>query len=249
MITHIVSNSGLTVVFDDGPRMIHKSSPGYASALEALASQDTEGLRLIMDPRHALSKFSNGDIAFNVDGSISVDSQPIGEHCSSLLIAFQKNKLPWEGLAAYISNRAKNPSERAKLDLDAFLKAEELPITNDGCFLALKLFTNDWIDSDTGDYIGAPGKSISFPREKIDRKLKRGAEKGFSAGSKYYVDYNSTFVGKTVIVKINPADVIGTYTTPVREAICCKYTIVKETSSFAWGLLHNAADAEAIVTV
>jgi hypothetical protein len=246
MIVNIVSNSGLTVVFEDGPKMMHKSSPEYANALEALASQDVELLRSIMDPRSALIKFSKGEIFFESDATISVAAHPIGVYCTKLLMDFKKNRLPWDSLSQFISNRSKNPSARAKTDLDQFLGTEGLPITNDGCFLALKLFTGDWIDSDTGTSIGAPGKTISFPREGIDRRLRRGVEKGFSAGGQTYIDHNANFVGKKVVVKINPMDVVCVYSSPVREVICCKYTIIKETSLSSWDLLHDGDTAESI---
>lgn len=246
MITNIVSNSGLTVVFSDGPRMIHKSSPAYAEALAALAEQDIERLRLLMDPRASLRKFSNEEIAFQPDGSYAVDGSPIGQHCTDLVNLFHNKKMPWGPLSAFIRNRARNPSTRARNGLDTFMACERLPITTDGCLLALKLFTNDWVDSDTGTYLAKPGTTIEFPRENIYLNARRGPEKGFSAGSRSYVDHNSTFVGKVGIVKVNPADVVGVYSSPVGELITCRYTVIREADIQLLGNVHDGSTGESL---
>lgn len=246
MITNIMSNSGLTVVFSDGPKMIHKSSPAYAEALVALAEQDIERLRLLMDPRASLRKFSNDEIAFLPDGSYAVDGFPIGSHCTDLVNLFHSKKIPWSPLSAFVRNRARNTSARARNGLDTLMACDRLPITTDGCLLALKLFTNDWVDSDTGTYLAKPGTTVEFPRESINLRARRGAEKGFSAGSKSYVDYNSTFVGKAGVVKINPADVAGFFVSPVRELITCRYTVIREADIQLLGNVHDGSTGESL---
>jgi len=246
MITNILSNSGLTVVFSDGPKMIHKSSPAYEEALAALAQQDIERLRLLMDPRASLRKFSNDEIVFQPDGSYAVGGAQIGMHCTDLVNLFHGKKMPWSPLSAFIRNRALNPSSRARNGLDTLMTCERLPITTDGCLLALKLFTNEWVDSDTGLYLAKPGTTVEVPRESINLRARRGPEKGFSAGSKSYVDYNSTFVGKVGIVKINPADVVGVYSSPVGELITCRYTVIREADIQLLGNVHDGVTGESL---
>lgn len=246
MITHILSNSGLTVVFSDGPKMIHKNSQGYSSALAALAQQDLEALRLIMDPRESLRRFSNNEIAFQGNGNIAVDGNPIGNYAVELLNTFHVKKMPWAPLSAFIKNMASNPSSRARNGLDYLLLNEKLPITTDGQILALKLFTLEWVDSDTGTYLVKPGDTVKIPREQVRLGARSGAEKGFSSGSKDYIQHNSSFIGKKAIVKINPADVMGTYTTPVGEMISCSYTLVKEGDIDTSSLLVDGTSAEVL---
>jgi hypothetical protein len=234
MLSHIVSNSGITVVFDDGPKMLHKSSARYQEALDALKSSDISTLREIMDPRGAIKKYSNNELSFEEDGSLSFEGLRLGSKLESLLKSCMSRGLPWEVIARFATNCLANPSTRAHSEIESLLSIENLPITEDGCFLAYKLATVDGLDADHGIFDCSPGKTVEYPRNKISRHSKKGPERGLSAGGKAYT--NSGFVGKTLVVKINPADVIGVYMHPYREAVVCRFSVVKE------GALDFASD-------
>lgn len=226
MLSHIVSNSGITVVFDDGPKMLHKSSARYQEALDALKSSDVSRLREIMDPRGAIKKYSNNELSFDNDGSILFEGLRFGTKMESLLKSCMSRDLPWEVVARFATNCLANPSSRVHGEIESLLASENLPITEDGCFLAYKLVTVDNLDADHGIFDCSIGKTVEYPREKISRHAKKGPERGLSAGGRAYT--NSGFVGKTVVVKINPADVIGVYMHPYREAVVCRFSVVKD---------------------
>jgi hypothetical protein len=229
MISHIVSNSGLTVVFDDGPKMLHKSSPGYQEALDAIKTSDISKLRTIMDPRGAIKSYSCNEISFENDGSMSFEGLRFGPKLESLVKACMKRNLPWEILAKFATNCLANPSSRAHSEIESLLDAENLPITEDGCFLAYKIVTADNMDADHCLFDCSPGQTVEYPRKQISRAARRGPERGMSAGGKSYLA--SGVVGKAMVVKINPADVVGVYLHPYREAVICKFSVIKESAA------------------
>lgn len=228
MLSHIVSKSGITVVFEDGPRMLHKSSAHYQEALDALNSGNVARLKDIMDPCGAIKRYSNNELSFEKDGSLSFEGMRFGAKLQSLLKSCMNRGLPWDTLARFATNCLANPSSRVHSEIESFLETEGLPITEDGCFLAYKLVTVDNLDADHCLFDCSTGKTVEYPRNKISRTARKGPERGMSAGGKAYVD--SGIVGKTVVVKINPADVIGVYAHPYREAVICKFSVVKESN-------------------
>lgn len=226
MLSHIISNSGVTVVFDDGPKMLHKNAPGYQEAIEAIKLNNITKLRELMDPKWAIMRYSNNELSFETDGSISFEGLRLGTKFTSLLKSSMSRHLPWHVLAKFLTNCLANPSLRAQKEVEHMLEHDGLPITEDGCFLAYKLATVDNLDSDTGLFDCSIGKVVEMPRDRIIKNVRRGAERGFSAGGKPYL--NTAFAGKVIIVKINPADLVGIYTLPYTEAVVCKFTVLCE---------------------
>lgn len=226
MISHILSNSGITVVFEDGIKMLHKTSPGYGEALVALKQGDISRLREIMDPKENIKLYSGNELSFEEDGSISFEGLRFGSKFTSLVKEAISKKIPWEVLARFFSNCAANPSQRARKEIETFLDSENLPITDDGCFLAYKNVTVSGLDGDHGTFDCSIGKTLDYPRDKIRPSAFRGPERGLSVGGLNYT--KNGFVGKAMVVKVNPADLIGVYNSPYKEAVVCKLSIISD---------------------
>ena len=247
MIKHIVSNSGLTVVFPDGPMMIHRSSPDYPAAMQALQASDMEALRASMDRRHALSKFSEGCLSINDSGEIIFENHPIGNHLSKI-IKSGTPKDSWSVIKRFLLNVLENPNQRARLEIDSILSECSLPITEDGCILAFKLVDNEYVDPQIKTHICKPGRTLTLPRDTLHRGSKEATSRGFSAGGKSYLDANSYFCGKVVTIKINPADIVGVYLSPYKELTASSITIVKDGVINFTEPFYDGTTCEPIVT-
>ena len=102
-----------------------------------------------------------------------------------------------------------NPSGRAVNELYGFLEHRALPITEDGCLLAYKSVREDWTDWWSGTIINKVGEKVSIGRNRVDDNCDMGCSYGLHAGTIDYVSGYHGTSGHTVIVKINPKDVVS----------------------------------------
>jgi hypothetical protein len=81
-----------------------------------------------------------------------------------------------------------------------------MPITDDGCFLGYKGVTNDYKDVHSGRFDNSVGAINEMPRNKVCDDFRQGCSYGFHVGS---LEYATRWGPKTVIVKVNPKDVVS----------------------------------------
>ncbi len=101
-----------------------------------------------------------------------------------------------------------------------FLEYKELPITEDGCFLAYKGVQTDYFSSSgnvntkviqgtvnsSGQIFNGVGEVIEVRRRDVDDDRNKHCSHGLHCGS---LDYARGFASKLVVVKVNPADVVS----------------------------------------
>ena len=120
-----------------------------------------------------------------------------------------------------------NPSKRAVDELYGFLEKNDLPITPDGQFLAYKKVRHDFKDCHTGTMDNSPGQVVSMERNQVceDKDLTCSYGLHF-CGMSYLRHFGGD---KTVIVKINPRDVVS-IPSDYNEAKgrACRYEVIAE---------------------
>jgi len=134
---------------------------------------------------------------------------------------------PIEPMVMFMDNLYQNPSKRAVDELYGFLERGNLPITPDGHFLAYKRVREDYTDCHTGKMDNSIGQVVEMERYDVDDNKDNTCSTGLHFCSKEYL---SGFGGaRTVIVKINPADVVSIpsdYNQTKGRA--CRYEVVGE---------------------
>jgi hypothetical protein len=126
-------------------------------------------------------------------------------------------------------------------ELYDFLAYKELPITEDGCFLAYRGLQANFYSkrgnkntkvlkgkvNSAGQIYNGVGEEIEIQRNNVDDNRDMTCSVGVHAGSfDYAKDWND---GKLVVVKINPKDVVSVprdYN--CQKLRCCAYVVVSE---------------------
>lgn len=143
------------------------------------------------------------------------------------ILHLKKENKPFTSLVEFLKNVAKNPLESARRELFDFLYANDLPITQDGCFLAYKKVRKDYMDCHSGEYDNHIGKTVVMPREKCDANRENTCSFGLHFAS---YDYMGSYTGeRIVIVKINPQNVVAfpkDYGN--QKGRCCEYAVIGE---------------------
>lgn len=142
----------------------------------------------------------------------------------------------------FMRNLYENPSKTAIDELYLFLEHHDLPITDDGCFLAYKRVRSDFRDIYSGTLDNRPGSVVSMPRNEVDDKRANTCSTGLHFCSREYLNsFKKNESDRVIIVKINPRDVVSIPADHNNaKGRCCRYVVVAEYTGTIGAAAFNA---------
>lgn len=185
-----------------------------------------------------------------VDGvgtiKVNYNEYPLEEAITKRIVKMHSEGFDATPLVNFLENLYSNPSKTAVDELFLFLDATELPITQDGHFIAYKVVSKDYLDIYTGKISNKIGETVEMPRFAVDDVRTNTCSAGLHFCSKdYLAHYGSTKqeTDKCVLVKINPADVVSIpsdYNNA--KGRTCKYVVVGEMNDSDWRKVLSERD-------
>ena len=221
-------DGNLTVILKNKAHQVIPDHTNYKLILEALPTATEDELLELVDIEKAVATFSDGQVSI-VNGKVMFEGEEVHGSISKRIIEFMSKGLPFQPLVKFLENLMENPSMQSQQELYDFLEHENLPITEDGCFLAYKAVNSDFKDKWKGTFDNKVGQVCEMRRAKVDDDRGRGCSAGLHAGALNYVaTYGSVDAGDNiVIVKINPEDVVSVPSDCNCEKLrTCKYEVV-----------------------
>lgn len=191
--------------------------------------EDNKKLDFLVSPRPTVESFidaSNSKVKLVGNEIVIVRSDGQYEKVNNSLVdkilAFKNQNLPFEFLLKFLENVLENPSYNSRKQLYEFLERGNLPITEDGCFIAYKATLNNGLSVNSGhgyvdgveytkaqlpNYIGA---KVTIPRHEVDDNPDNHCSDGLHVGhysyvNQYFMDNNR----KIWLIKVNPKDVVS----------------------------------------
>jgi len=206
-----ITEKNVSMVLDGKPHIIPRTSGVFQQVVEAINNEDEDNLRLLLAPKAHIASFTEGRIEF--DGrELRFNGETIHNSIKDRLHFLWTQGLNLKPLMRFLDNLMDNPSYRAVNETYGFLEACDLPITNDGCFLAYKMVRDSYMDIHSGTMLNAVGTRVEVPRNQIDEDSNRTCSYGLHVCSQGYLGcYGSgrNSSDRVLIVKINPADVVA----------------------------------------
>ena len=221
-------DGNLTVILKNKAHQVIPDHTNYKLILEALPTATEDELLELVDIDKAVATFSQGQVSI-VNSKVMFEGEEVHGSISKRILEFMSKGLPFEPLVKFLENLMENPSMQSQQELYDFLEHENLPITEDGCFLAYKAVRSDFKDKWRGTFDNSVGQVCEMRRAKVDDNRKVGCSQGLHAGALNYVaNYGSVDAGDNiVIVKINPQDVVSVPSDCDCEKLrTCKYEVV-----------------------
>ena len=221
-------DGNLTVILKNKAHQVIPDHTNYRLILEALPTATEDELLELVDIEKAIATFSQGQVSI-VNGKVMFEGEEVHGSISKRIIEFMSKGLPFQPLVNFLENLMQNPSMQSQQELYDFLEHENLPVTEDGCFLAYKAVNSDFKDKWRGTFDNNVGQVCEMRRAKVDDNRGRGCSAGLHAGALNYVaNYGSVDAGDNiVIVKINPEDVVSVPSDCNCEKLrTCKYEVV-----------------------
>ena len=227
----IITGSGKIAATINGVSYtIDTDHPKYKQALDAVRQKNWNGFVNLVNISQQVQSYFDGTNVEVKDGSINYHGQVIHNTLTKRILNFMRDGLPHEPLLNFFKNLMENPSKRAVDELYDFLEAGELPITEDGHFLAFKNVRSNYKDIHSGTFDNSVGKVCEMPRNGVDEDKNRTCSAGLHFCSiKYLPSFTDSDGGKTMIVKINPRDVVAIpadYNNT--KGRTCRYEVVAE---------------------
>ena len=206
MIAYIKTENNITIMLDGEPPVtVYSTDPLFDQVVEAVKEKDVDQIRLLTKPADAIETYSLGRITVK-DGEIYYDDTAIHNSVTERILRMLGEGFDVDPMIRFLDNLMDNPSKRAVDELYGFLEYGRLPITEDGHFLAYKNVREDFKDIHSGKFDNSPGSVCEMPRNMVDEDKNRTCSAGLHFCSKEYL---ASFPGRTVVLKINPRDVVA----------------------------------------
>lgn len=228
MIPYILKTETISL-FPAGaaPITIHKDHINFGAVRDAIVEGRFDDAVTMASVKSFINHMTSGAVQVSEDG-VSFNGVPVTSYLANKMTQFFNEGLPISHYCRFLENLMNNPSMVSREELYLFLEAADLPITEDGCFIAYKAVRADFRDIHSGKFDNSPGQVLSMPRRDVDDNRQRVCSYGFHAAA---YDYARTFMGcgRLVAVKINPADVVSVPSDHNNQKLrVCKYEVLHE---------------------
>lgn len=173
---------------------------------------------------------SNGKGKITVrDGIVWYGDVPLHNSLTDRIVRMFEEGSNVDPMINFLENLMQNPSQDAIEELYEFLAYGQLPITQDGHFLAYKHVREDYRDVHSGRFDNSPGKEVEMNRADVcDDKNVTCAPGLHFCSYEYLAHYPGN---RIVVLKINPKDVVSI---PVdynnTKGRCCYYKVLRDLS-------------------
>ncbi len=232
-IPYRISSKSITLLLDDKPHIIPSSHPNFERLKDVLQHErhSRNIIRLLVDIPATVERASGGKVKV-FDGEVQVDGQPCHNYLAERILQNMKQKLPIQPMVNFLNKLMSNPNEEVREDLWAWLESGDMPVTEDGCFIAYKYVQNDYYSRYHG-YQGkvyhGVGQEVSMPRRQCDESRDHTCSSGLHFCGYEYLQVGYMGNDRVVIVRVDPADVVAIPTDyNNQKGRCCRYKVVGE---------------------
>jgi len=206
----ITGSGKITAIIDGTVYTVDTDHHNYQKALDAVRNSDWETFLESVDLTRKVREYIHNESVLIKDGIINWNGEAVHNTLTKRVIEFMQKDLPFKPMLNFLINLMENPSKRAVDELYDFLEVGELPITEDGHFLAFKNVKSDYKDIHSGTFDNSVGSICQMRRNQVDEDKDRTCSYGLHFCSIAYLpNFLDSDGGHTMIVKINPKDVVA----------------------------------------
>lgn len=257
-IALIWSQDTVTFVVKGQPYQADKSHPKYQELLDELkkAEPDTDRCIALTKPieiiREAIADAQASEPDYLPAGKISVTSREIrfdGEVVDGVLVdrilAMLAEGFDIMPMARFFENLYQNPATWVRDELYVWLERSTLPITEDGCFLAYKNVNGDFTSIYDNTTLNTPGTVVQMDRSKVNPERAMVCSSGLHFCSKDYLPgFSHGRDNTTILLKINPADVVSVPANETAKGRAWKYEVLEvvehDPQTYEWSSVASA---------
>jgi hypothetical protein len=243
ILSHIYTGKSLAIVFtQDGrtqTKIVESSHPNWRQIYSLYKQGKYIDIIPLFDVSQAVNaKFKGSFVVRN--GKVYYGNEVVHGYLFDRILFFMREGLPYLRLVKFAENLYSNTSKTAITELYNFLEHKNMPITEDGCFLAYKGVDTNYYSKTAGSakvlkgqvkngrIFNGVGEVIEVDRESVNSDRSVGCSYGLHAGSWSYAnDFRGN--GPLMVVKINPRDVVSVPDDcSCQKLRTCRYEVIAE---------------------
>lgn len=223
-VPFILTSQSVTFTLDGKPHQVSRNSVTFSDVINELRQVDPNEARLIELARPIIKiereitrAFTDAPLTQNylakrtvevTRNGVLLDGQVMHGVLVDRMMEMLALGLPLGGMIRFMENLYMNPAAFARAELYLWLEGTDLPITEDGHFLAYKYVNENFRDCYSGKFDNSPGQIVQMKgRHEVDPVRDHTCSTGLHFCSKSYIGYAGG--PKFVLLKINPADVVS----------------------------------------
>lgn len=210
MIPHIKTSTGISLFLDGKPYNVANSADNYKTVLEYIRINDVEKLKTALHPIAYVVLHADGIFTMRDDGTILIgDRQVAVKGIFDRITMLKEEGLPTSHVTKFVQKLSKNPTPSAVEELYLFMEACDLPITEEGDFLAYKVVRSDYLDKHSGRIKNNIGCKPAMERSAVNPNRNQTCSSGLHFCSYNYIKSFKSAGDRLMVVKVNPADVVS----------------------------------------
>lgn len=223
---YIVNAKAIILFLDNKPVRLEKSDTRYPKIIKFFDEPEDEQetyVKNVLAPLEVKLDTIHGKDGFEVvEGDVFYKGEKLPNALATKVKSIVREGLPLTHFEKFWENLSLNPSSTSINELVDFLEYKELPITEDGHFIAYKGVKADFYSihgnsntkvikgtvNGSGQILNSVGEEIEVTRRDVDDDRNNHCSFGLHVGA---LAYASSFGsgGKLLIVKVNPKDVVS----------------------------------------
>lgn len=236
-------DGSMTVIVGSKPYKVDNSHENYVALLNAFHTDNVEEWVDNIDVKKSVAAYASKGGLEVTDESITYKGEHLNDRLAQTILEMKRNGQPIDYMVNLLENILKNRSMHTRRQVYDFLKHKDLPITPDGCFIAYKAVTSDFYSKHSGKLTLLQGRSnehgqvfngvgevIECERADVDDDRRNQCSYGLHVGALSYSGPQGHFYSRgdvTVLVKVNPADVIAVPEDyDATKMRVCKYEVI-----------------------
>lgn len=216
-IAYTITPSSVNLLLHGRMRTLNSTHPNFSAVREALKNYGLYGASPELEARIAdlvdipqfIAKVTAGRVKVG-DNAVYFDDKEVHGVIAKRLLGMLGHGFNISPLARFLDRLMANPIPTAADELYLWMEQSELPLTDDGCFLAFKKVRDDYKsyhDGQTDNSIGSKLPLLSEDSYDTDRR--RTCSSGYHFCSFNYLHSYYGDKGRVVICKIAPEDVVS----------------------------------------
>lgn len=208
---YIITFDSVTVYIDGEPSTILSDNKFFSQIIENIKINDWDKVETLVDQAKVIREYlscDDGDVTFE-NGVVCYCGVPTHSVITDKIIQMAGEGFDVKPMMNFLSNLMLNPSHTAIQELYLFLESGHLPITPDGCFLAYKNVKENYYDKHSGTVRYMIGDIPMMNRQDVDDDRRNLCSYGLHFCSIEYLNKMWGHSGRTMVVKIDPADVVS----------------------------------------
>jgi len=206
---NIITDHSVTIFDNLKPITVTDSHAMFEEIKQLVVDGDYYAALDMLDSRRSVKRAIKHTSFELVGDALYLDDYKVPDNMAVRVFALMNEYNSVKPLEKFFRNLLDNPSYRAVQELFGFLEVSQLPITDDGCFVAYKAVNPNFKDYFSGKMDNSIGSQPTMPRNLVDEDKNRTCSTGLHFAAYEYANMFVSNGGHLMAVRINPKDVVA----------------------------------------